>query len=179
MRKKLKLNELNRASIEDFRKQEKYPIVVVCDNIRSAMNVGAFFRTADALAVRKLILCGISACPPHKEINKTAIGATESVEWEYQKEVIEVIEKLKKEGYTILVIEQTTDSIEIQNFELDVNEKYALIFGNEINGVTEEVVLKADLALEIPQFGTKHSFNVGVCGGSVVWEFIRKFLLTK
>jgi tRNA G18 (ribose-2'-O)-methylase SpoU len=179
LRRKLKLDELNRASVADFKRQDKFPIVVVCDNIRSAMNIGSFFRTADALAIDRIVLCGISARPPHKEINKTAIGATESVMWEYKKEVGEVIHDLKNEGYFTIAIEQTSDSVEIQNFEIDLKKKYALIFGNEIEGVTETGVQNVDLVLEIPQFGTKHSFNVAVCGGIVMWEFVRAFLFSK
>jgi tRNA G18 (ribose-2'-O)-methylase SpoU len=138
------------------------------------MNVGSFFRTADGFAVEKIFLCGISACPPHKEISKTAIGADNTVEWEYIKDVYECVIHLKKQNYDIVGIEQTDASIMLHNFIPGKNKKYALLFGNEVEGISDSVIDTLDIAIEIPQFGTKHSLNVSVAGGIVIWEFIRK-----
>lgn len=172
--RKLKLEELGRISIEEFKQQEKFPLILVLDNIRSALNVGSIFRTADALNVEKVYLCGITAHPPHKEINKTAIGATASVEWAHFKDVKEAIQILKVNGYKILALEQTTASIPLPQLELNSNEKIAVILGNEVSGVSEEALLQSDLAVEIPQFGTKHSFNVTISAGIALWELLRK-----
>ena len=172
--RKLKLTELNRPDHDSFRKMEKYPVVIILDNVRSAMNVGSFFRTADGFAVEKIFLCGISACPPHKEISKTAIGADQTMDWEYIKDVSECVIQLKKQNYEIIGIEQTDVSIMLQDFVAEKNKKYALIFGNEVDGISDNVIDMLDLAVEIPQFGTKHSFNVAVAGGIVMWEFVRK-----
>jgi len=175
--RKLKLHELNRATVEEFKKQEKTPVVLVLDNVRSALNVGSAFRTADSFALQKIYLCGITATPPHREIMKTAIGATESMEWEYLKETKEAVLALQKEGFKVFAIEQAEDSTLLQNMEIQVNGKYALVFGNEVSGVHESVMEVVDGCLEIPQFGTKHSLNISVCLGIVVWEFSRKMKL--
>lgn len=174
MTKKLKLEELGRIDIETFKQVEKISLVIILDNVRSMHNVGAIFRTADAFLVEKIVLCGITPQPPHREIHKVALGATESVDWEYSENITEIIKSLKKEQYKIIAIEQTTDSQEITKFTIDGNQKYALILGNEVEGVSEEALPLCDSFLEIPQLGTKHSLNVSVCGGIVMWEFFKK-----
>lgn len=170
MMKKLSMEELNRLSKEEFKNADKKKIIVILDNIRSMHNVGSVFRTSDAFALEKIILCGITAQPPHREIEKAALGATESVDWEYHPKTIEVVKKLKSEGYKIISIEQAENSIFLQNFETKLDEKYAIVFGNEVEGVDQEVIYASDYCIEIPQFGTKHSFNVSVCAGIVLWE---------
>ncbi len=172
--RKLKNSELNRLSIEEFKKSDKTPIVVVLDNIRSLNNIGSVFRTSDAFLTEKIILCGITARPPHKDIHKTALGATESVNWEYTESTIDAVNKLKDEGYIIVSIEQTEKAIMLQNFKIEKNKKYAVIFGNEVKGVQQEIVNLSDYSIEIPQYGTKHSFNISVSAGIVLWEFFRK-----
>jgi len=172
--RKLKNSELNRLSIEEFKISGKTPLVVVLDNIRSLNNIGSVFRTSDAFLIEKIILCGITAKPPHKDIHKTALGATESVKWEYAESTIDAVNKLKYEGYNIVSIEQTEKAIMLQNFEIEKNIKYALIFGNEVKGVQQEVVNLSDYSIEIPQYGTKHSFNISVSAGIALWEFFRK-----
>lgn len=169
--RKLKLDELGRDSVADFQEKQKLPLVVVLDNIRSAMNVGSFFRTGDAFLVEKIILCGITATPPNREITKTAIGATESVQWEYHENISSALQKLKEAGYQLIGIEQTDVSIQFNAFKISPDEQYALVFGNEVEGVSDEALAHIDLCLEIPQEGTKHSLNVSVCGGIVLWEF--------
>ena len=173
MNRKLKLWELNRLTNEEFKQQEKFPIIVVLDNIRSLNNIGSFFRTSDAFNVQKIYLCGITAQPPHREIQKTALGATESVEWEYVEDVLSLIDQLKKENIVICPIEQAEKTTLLQEVNIDRSLKYALIFGNEVEGVNQQIIDKSDLILEIPQFGTKHSLNVSVCAGAVLWEFVR------
>jgi len=163
--RKLKLEELNRVDVEAFKKQKKAGISVVLDNIRSAHNVGSIFRTCDGFAVEHIYLCGITAQPPHKEINKTAIGATMSVDWSHNEDIKSVIKKLRTQGYTILGIEQTTDTIYLQDLQIAPDKKYAIILGNEVDGVSDEAIALLDQAVEIPQHGTKHSFNVSVCAG--------------
>jgi 23S rRNA (guanosine2251-2'-O)-methyltransferase len=175
--KKLALEELGRISIDQFKESEKIPICILLDNVRSLHNVGSAFRTADAFRVEKIFLTGITGTPPHREIQKTALGATESVNWEYFENPTLAVEKLKTEGYTIVVVEQTTDSLPLQTFFAEKNKKYCLVFGNEVHGVSEEAIALADLALEIPQHGTKHSLNISVCLGIVVWELFRKMQL--
>jgi len=175
--KKLKLEELGRISIDEFKDAEKLPICLVLDNIRSLHNVGSTFRTADAFRIERIFLTGITGTPPHREIQKTALGATESVDWEYAENSAQVVKRLKSEGYQIVIIEQTTESIPLQTFNPSSAEKYALVFGNEVNGVSDDVIEQGDLALEIPQLGTKHSLNVSVCLGVVVWEMVRKLRL--
>lgn len=171
--KKLKLEELGRIDLETFKQTEKIPLVVVLDNVRSMHNVGAVFRTADAFIVEKMILCGITPVPPHREIHKAALGATESVDWIYEKEISVALQNLKSDGFQIIGIEQTTDSQSIENFSIDRNKKYALVLGNEVDGLSEHSLLYYDTFLEIPQLGTKHSLNVSVCAGIVMWEFFR------
>lgn len=174
--KKLKLEELGRISVGEYKEAQKLPLCIVLDNIRSLHNVGSAFRTADAFLVEKIFLTGITGTPPHREIQKTALGATESVPWEYVAQPADVVERLKTEGYTILVIEQTTASEMLHDFTPSEaeNARYALVFGNEVNGVSDDVIALADKAIEIPQSGTKHSLNVSVCLGIVVWEIFRK-----
>lgn len=164
------MEELNRVTPDEFKVQTKFPIVVVLDNIRSMNNIGSIFRTCDALNVEKLYLCGITACPPQKEISKTALGATESVAWEYEENVVKVVQRLKAEGYTIFLIEQIDDSHKLDKFSFKDYEKVALIAGNEVFGVSDELLPVCDAAIEIPQFGTKHSMNVTIATGIVLWE---------
>ncbi|MGI9527321.1 MAG: RNA methyltransferase [Weeksellaceae bacterium] len=171
--KKLKLDELNRVNIETYKKQDKIPVIVLCDNIRSMHNVGAIFRTSDAFNIQKIYLCGITATPPHKEIRKTAIGATESVEWAYAKDAVAVVEELKAEGFIPLAVEQVDKSVMLDDYKVDTNAKYLLILGNEVEGVQQEVIDLCPAALEIPQSGTKHSLNVSVCAGIVLWKFYK------
>jgi 23S rRNA (guanosine2251-2'-O)-methyltransferase len=169
--KKLSMEELNRLSKEEFKSADKKKIIVILDNIRSMHNVGSVFRTSDAFAIEKIMLCGITAQPPHREIEKAALGATESVDWEHHPNTLEIVNKLKAEGYIIISIEQAENSVFLQNFETKADEKYAIVFGNEVEGVQQEVINASDYCIEIPQFGTKHSFNVSVCAGIVLWEF--------
>lgn len=176
MNKKLKLWELQRVSEEDFKQQQKNPIVVVLDDIRSLNNIGSFFRTADAFNISKIYLCGITACPPNKDIHKTALGATETIIWEYRKDILDVCKELKRDGFTVCSIEQTEKTTFLQNIHELQGDKYALVFGNEVNGVNQEVVNASDYVIEIPQFGTKHSLNVSVCAGVVMWEFCKKYI---
>ena len=173
MNRKLKLEELNRVSITDFKQQKKEPVIVLLDNVRSLHNVGSVFRTCDAMAVEKLYLCGITAKPPHREIQKTAIGATESVNWEYNEDAISIIHRYKKEGYTIISVEQTSNSTALGNYNWQ-NEKVLLVFGNEVDGVQQKIIDLSDFSLEIPQWGTKHSFNITVSAGIVLWDLKSK-----
>lgn len=172
--KKLILDELNRKNIEEFKQAEKTPIIVVLDDIRSLHNIGSFFRTCDAFLIEKIYLCGITATPPNKEIHKTALGATDTVEWEYVKEVLQVVDRLKKENVKILSVEQVEGSVMLNNFSVESNVKYALFFGNEVKGVNQEVINNSDVVVEIPQLGTKHSLNVSVSGGIVIWDIFQK-----
>jgi 23S rRNA (guanosine2251-2'-O)-methyltransferase len=169
--KKLRLEELDRLSVEEFREIDKIPVVVLLDNVRSLHNVGSAFRTADAFRVEKIYLTGITGTPPHREIHKTALGATESVSWQFTESPGKAIEELIRLGYLIVVLEQTTESVPLHQFVPDPSRKYCLVFGNEVEGVSEEVLKLASLALEIPQAGTKHSLNVSVCVGITVWHF--------
>lgn len=171
--RKLKLEELGRISVEEFKKTNKIPVIVILDNVRSMHNIGSVFRTADAFLIQKVYLCGITATPPHKEIRKTALGATESVEWEHVKDIQDLVSNLKSEGYSILSIEQAEGSVNLSDFEIQSDQKYALIFGNEVEGVQQEVINQSEHCLEIPQSGTKHSLNISVCAGIVMWEFFR------
>lgn len=171
--RKLKLDELNRLTVEEFKISDKRPVVVVLDNIRSAMNVGSIFRTADAFAIEKIVLCGISATPPSREISKTAIGATESVAWEYTSNIAEAVATLKAQGYEIAGIEQTDRSIKLDE-SLIHGEKIAIVFGNEVDGISDSILDQLDMCIEIPQYGTKHSLNVSVCAGIVLWELARR-----
>ena len=172
--RKLKNSELGRLNVEAFRKTDKIPLIVVLDNIRSLNNVGSVFRTSDAFLIEKIYLCGITARPPHKEIHKTALGATESVEWEYVDDTIELIEKLKDLKIKTIAIEQADNSTMLQDFFIDPNQKYAVVFGNEVKGVQQEVVSATDYCIEIPQFGTKHSLNISVSAGVVLWDLFKK-----
>ncbi|MBW1657059.1 RNA methyltransferase [Flavobacterium quisquiliarum] len=172
--RKLENSELDRKSIEDFKKSEKTPLILVLDDIRSLHNIGSVFRTADAFLIEKIILCGITATPPNKEIHKTALGATETVTWEHHENVLEVIENLKKENVLTMAIEQVESSIFLQDFQVEKGQKYALVFGNEVYGVAQEAVAICDGCIEIPQLGTKHSLNISVSAGIVVWDLFQK-----
>ncbi len=172
--RKLKNEELNRISVEAFKNKKKIPLVVVLDNVRSMNNVGSAFRTADAFCVEKIFLCGITATPPHRDINKTALGATDSVDWEYAEDASALIKQLKSQDYTIVSVEQVEGGLMLQQFQPDVSKKYVFIFGNEVFGVGDEVVNLSDICLEIPQFGTKHSLNVSVSIGVMIWDFYAK-----
>jgi tRNA G18 (ribose-2'-O)-methylase SpoU len=176
MNKKLKLWELERVSEEAFKQQKKFPVTVVLNDIRSLNNIGSFFRTADAFNVEKIYLCGITANPPHRDIQKTALGATETVVWEYRQSISDLVKEMKNDGITICSIEQTEKTTFLQNVPNLKEEKFALIFGNEVNGVDQDVINLSDYILEIPQFGTKHSLNVSVCAGVVLWEFAKKYI---
>ena len=175
MNRKLKLWELNRVSEEEFKTQKKHPILVILNDIRSLNNIGSFFRTCDAFNVEKIYLCGITATPPHREINKTAIGASESVIWEHRTSIVELVTELKAEGVTIASIEQAEETLLLQNTSQFNYSKIALVFGNEVDGVDQEVINLSDHIIEIPQFGTKHSLNVSVCAGVILWEFTKKY----
>ena len=179
MTKKLKLEELGRIDVETFKKTEKIPLVIILDSVRSMHNVGAIFRTGDAFLIEKVVLCGITPQPPHREIHKAALGATESVDWVYEQDINVAIENLKKENFNIIGIEQTSDSQMISNFVIKSDEKYALILGNEVDGISDEALPNVDAFLEIPQLGTKHSLNVSVCGGIVIWEFAKNLSALK
>ena len=173
MVQKLKLEELQRVDIKTFKESNKIPLIIVLDNIRSMHNVGAVFRTADAFIIEKIILCGITPQPPHREIHKAALGATESVDWEYTASIAEALANLDKDGYKIIGIEHTTQSQMITEFDFAKSQKYALVLGNEVEGISDEVLPLCDDFLEIPQLGTKHSLNVSVCGGIVMWEYFK------
>ncbi|MFM7015789.1 MAG: RNA methyltransferase [Bacteroidota bacterium] len=170
---KLKNDELNRPALTDYKKQDKLPYVIILDNVRSALNVGSVFRTADAFNTSKIILCGITSTPPHKEISKTALGATESVEWEYFEKTEDAISSLKKMGYRIYAVEQVTNSCMLHNFNAS-DQAFAIVFGHEMDGVQQSVIDLCDGCIEIPQSGTKHSINISVCAGVVCWEIYRQ-----
>lgn len=172
--RKLLNSELGRKSVEEFKTARKIPVVVILDNIRSMNNVGSVFRTSDAFLIEKIFLCGITAQPPHNDIRKTALGATESVSWEYYENTKDVINHLKSENYTIASIEQAENSVMLQDFKIDASKKYALILGNEVKGVQQSIVDMSDYCIEIPQEGTKHSLNISVSTGVVLWDFYRK-----
>lgn len=172
--RKLANSELNRKSVEDFKKATKTPIIIILDNIRSLHNIGSVFRTSDAFLVEKIYLCGITAKPPHKEINKTALGATETVVWEYAEIVTTVIQQLQSEGVKVFAIEQVENATFLDQFYPNKNERYALIFGNEVYGVSQDAISLAEGCIEIPQLGSKHSLNISVSAGIVVWDFFQK-----
>ncbi len=172
--RKLLNDELDRLSIEAFRKVEKIPFTIVLDNVRSLHNIGSVFRTADAFRLEAVYLCGITATPPHREIHKTALGATESVTWEYREETTEAITELKEKGYQIYSVEQTKGALLLDQVEISAKQKYALVFGHEIRGVDQKVVDMSDQCIEIPQYGTKHSLNISVAAGIVIWELFRR-----
>jgi len=175
MNKKLQNEELNRISVEEFKSIDKTPIIVVLDNIRSLNNIGSVFRTADSFLLEGIYLCGITAQPPHREIQKTALGATESVDWKHFPTTIDAVNDLKSKGYQIAAIEQTEDSTMLNQFSITKNEKLAIVFGNEVKGVEQEVIDNSDLVIEIPQYGTKHSLNISVSVGIVIWELQKQF----
>lgn len=172
--RKLLNRELERKTVAQFRKSEKSPFAIVLDNVRSQSNVGSIFRTADAFLTKAIYLCGITAKPPNREIQKTALGATESVTWKYFPKTTDAILDLKEEGYKIIGIEQTEGSVELQDMHVEKGEKYALVFGHEVDGVDQNVLNLCDICVEIPQFGTKHSFNIAVSAGIVLWELNKK-----
>jgi 23S rRNA (guanosine2251-2'-O)-methyltransferase len=175
--RKLILDELNRATIEEFKSQKKLPVAVVLDNVRSMHNIGSIFRTSDGFAVEQICLCGITAQPPHREIEKTALGATQSVNWTYHADTTDAIKQLRADGYQIIAMEQAEHSTMLNTFKPAKNTKYALIFGNEVYGVNDDVMQLIDTCIEIPQFGTKHSFNIVVSAGIVLWDFFAKLEL--
>ena len=174
MNRKLSNDELNRISVDEFKLTNKTPLIVVLDNIRSLNNIGSTFRTADAFLIEAIYLCGITAQPPHREIQKTALGATETVNWKYFKHTDDAIKVLKEKGYQIASIEQAEDSIMLDEFEISTNEKLAVVFGNEVKGVAQEVINESDVVIEIPQYGTKHSLNISVSVGIVLWGLLQK-----
>lgn len=168
--------DLNRPTTEEYRSQNKLPLVLVLDNIRSLNNVGSMFRTSDAFAVDHICLCGITATPPSPEIHKTALGAEDSVAWQYFENTLDAVEKLKKDGYTVCCLEQVKDSVSLEKFKVEANKKYALIVGHEVNGVAPEVVNASDVCIEIPQRGTKHSLNVSVSAGMALWHLFMQMI---
>jgi tRNA G18 (ribose-2'-O)-methylase SpoU len=174
LKRKLKNNELNRISIPEFKEAHKTSLIIILDNIRSLNNIGSVFRTADSFLIQKIYLCGITAIPPHRDINKTALGSTESVAWEYAENTIDLVQKLKEEKVKILSIEQAEQSISLEKFNPSSTETYAVIFGNEVKGVSQEVVSASDEVIEIPQYGTKHSLNISVSAGVVLWDLFVK-----
>ncbi len=174
--RKLKNRELNRLSIDEFKKSPKTPLIVVLDNIRSLNNIGSVFRTCDSFLIKKVYLCGITAKPPHKDMHKTALGSTESVDWQYSKNTMDVIAELKKDNIKIISIEQAENATMLQDFIPDNKTVYALVFGNEVKGVDQEIVNASDIVIEIPQFGTKHSLNISVSAGIVVWDIYSKLM---
>lgn len=175
--RKLKITEMNRLNVEEFKESNKIPLVVVLDNVRSLYNVGSVFRTCDAFRVKKLCLCGITAQPPHIEIHKTALGAENSVEWVYYKDTLSCVERLKEKGYIVLSVEQCEGSTLLQNFSVEPDKCYAVVMGNEVKGVRQDVIDQCEGCLEIPQFGTKHSMNVSVTTGIIIWEIAKQMIL--
>lgn len=171
--RKIRTIEMNRLTVEEFKNSDKLPVTVVLDNIRSLYNVGSIFRTSDAFRLERIMLCGVSGCPPNTEIHKTALGAEDSVEWLYFKDTLDAVRKLKDDGCFIYSVEQVEHSTKLQELRLDNNHRYAVIFGNEVKGVRQDVVDACDGCIEIPQFGTKHSLNVSVTAGIIIWEFTR------
>ena len=174
--RKLLNSELERKSIEQFRESSKLPVVIVLDNVRSQSNIGSVFRTSDAFLIEAIYLCGITAQPPHREIQKTALGATESVTWKYFESTNHAVDELRKKGHILIAVEQAEGAIDLRDIAIEKGKKYALIFGHEINGVGQDIVDRCDLCVEIPQFGTKHSFNIAVSAGIVLWEVCRKLM---
>ncbi len=172
--KKLSMDELCRISVEEFKESDKIPLVVVLDNIRSLNNIGSVFRTADAFRVAKIMLCGITATPPHRDIHKTALGAENSVEWKYYENTIDCIADLKAAGYKVYAVEQADESVSLQSFQVMENDRIAVIVGNEVDGVDDDVIQASDGCIEIPQYGTKHSLNVSIATGIVIWDVFTK-----
>ncbi len=177
--RKLKVTELNRLTPEAFKESKKIPLIVVLDHIRSLNNVGSVFRTSDAFRVESIYLCGITACPPHAEIHKTALGAEDSVDWKYFNNTLDAVENLKQQGYIVCSIEQAEGSIMLDKLLLDNTKKYAIVMGNEVKGVQQEVVDNSDMCIEIPQYGTKHSLNVAITTGIVIWDFFNKLKISE
>jgi len=175
MMRKLKNSELGRLNVEEFKQTAKIHLIVVLDNIRSLNNIGSVFRTSDAFLIEKIYLCGITAQPPHKEIHKTALGATESVAWEYVEDTLSLVERLQKEDVIVASIEQAENSTMLQDFSINKNQKYAVVFGNEVKGAQQNVVSASNFCVEIPQLGTKHSLNISVSAGIVLWDLFKKF----
>lgn len=173
--RKLANSELGRMSISDFKDAEKTPLILILDDIRSLHNIGSVFRTADAFLIEKIYLCGITAVPPNKEIHKTALGATDTVAWEYNKDVLDVITSLQKDNVDVWAIEQVEDAVYLQDFSPEKDKKYALVFGNEVKGVSQEAIKLCNGTIEIPQLGTKHSLNISVSAGIVVWDIFQKY----
>lgn len=176
--RKLSMDELNRPTVEEFKSKKKLPITLLLDDIRSMHNVGSIFRTADGFAIEKIILCGITGQPPHREIEKTALGATQSIDWFYEKNISDAVSQLRAENFQIIAIEQADNSVYLDEYLPDPNKKYALILGNEVNGVSDEAMEMIDNCIEIPQFGTKHSLNVVVSAGIILWDFYTKLVKT-
>lgn len=177
--RKLKITELNRLSVDEFKRADKLPLVVVLDEVRSLHNIGSVFRTSDAFLVNGIYLCGITATPPHPEMHKTALGAEDTVDWIYRKHTLDAVKELHEQGYTVLAIEQVEGSTMLGDLQLDQEKKYAIVMGNEVKGVQQEVVDACDGCIEIPQYGTKHSLNVSVTTGIVLWEFANKLMSFK
>lgn len=176
MYRKLQNEELNRISTEEFKQAAKLPVVIILDNIRSQNNVGSVFRTSDAFRIEKIYLCGITSTPENREVHKTALGAEDAVDWEYVKETRDVVEKLKAEGYRIYAIEQAENTTSLEELNIGLDGKYALVFGNEVKGVQQDIIDRSHACIEIPQFGTKHSFNISVTVGIVLWQIVRPLL---
>ena len=174
--RKLKITELNRLTVDEFKQANKLPLAVILDEVRSLHNIGSVFRTSDAFLVERIYLCGITATPPHPEMHKTALGAEDTVDWKYVKHTLEAVEELHNEGYTVLAIEQVEGSTMLDELELEPDKKYAIVMGNEVKGVQQEVIDARDGCIEIPQYGTKHSLNVSVTTGIVLWEFANKLI---
>lgn len=172
--RKLKITELNRISVEEFKEADKLPLIIVLDNIRSLHNIGSVFRTSDAFRIESIYLCGITATPPHPEMHKTALGAEFTVNWKYVNNTVEAVDNLKREGYVVYAVEQAEGSIMLNNIELNRQKKYAVVMGNEVKGVQQEVIDHSDGCIEIPQYGTKHSLNVSVTAGIVIWDLFKK-----
>jgi len=175
--RKLKNSELNRLEVSEFKQAKKIPLIVILDNIRSLNNIGSVFRTSDAFVVEKIYLCGITATPPNKDIHKTALGATETVAWEHAENTIDIVHKLQSDNYIVASIEQADNASMLQDFNISKAKKYAIVMGNEVKGVQQEVVSASDYCIEIPQFGTKHSLNISVTTGIVLWTFLEKLKL--
>ena len=175
--RKLKNKELERIDVETFKNSKKTPLIVILDDIRSLNNIGSVFRTGDAFLIERIYLCGITACPPHKDIHKTALGATDSVAWEYRENAVDLVKELQSEGVVVAAIEQADQSTFLQDVSIDRNKRYALVLGNEVKGVNQEIVSQADLVVEIPQLGTKHSLNVSVSAGVLLWSFFERLSL--
>ena len=174
--RKLKITELNRLTVDEFKQANKLPLAVILDEVRSLHNIGSVFRTSDAFLVERIYLCGITATPPHPEMHKTALGAEDTVDWKYVKHTLEAVEELHNEGYTVLAIEQVEGSTMLDELGLEPDKKYAIVMGNEVKGVQQEVIDACDGCIEIPQYGTKHSLNVSVTTGIVLWEFANKLI---